>query len=118
VPFPILIARKFLIFNKLHFSCLKIHETLIIRRNVLESLVEESKILGKLKNNSEREEEKRIEDKNLAITILESIMSKRYKNLINIFRLENEEEEQDFELTILRSFLNSKIKFFQEKYIF
>jgi len=75
------------------------------RRNVLESLVEQSKIFEKLKKNSK----KYLEEVNLAVKRLETIVSKKCENLINIFRLDSEEGEQDFELTILRAFLNCKI---------
>ena len=75
------------------------------RRNVLESLVEQSKMFEKLKKNSK----KYLEEVNLAVKRLETIVSKKCENLISIFRLDSEEGEQDFELTILRAFLNCKI---------
>jgi hypothetical protein len=59
----------------------------------------------KLKKNSK----KYLEEVNLAVKRLETIVSKKCENLINIFRLDSEEGEQDFELTILRAFLNCKI---------
>ena len=52
------------------------------------------------------------QDKDLAIKRLEFIISKKSENLINIFRLDGDEGDQDFELTILRAFLNCKF-FFQ-----
>jgi len=58
-----------------------------------------------LKNNNT---EKYVKDTNTAIEYLLLIISKKSTNLINIFRLDNDENDQDFELTILRAFLNGK----------
>jgi hypothetical protein len=66
--------------------------------------VEESKIFEKLKKNNPK---KYLLEKELAIKRLEFILSKKSDNLINVFRLD-EEVENDFELTILRAFLNCK----------
>ena len=68
-------------------------------------MVEQSKMFEKLKKNSK----KYLEEVNLAVKRLETIVSKKCENLISIFRLDSEEGEQDFELTILRAFLNCKI---------
>ena len=71
----------------------------------LEKLVEKSKILDKLKL---VDQSKYAEELSLAITRLEFILSKKSEDLINIFRLNSEEGQQDFELAILRAFLNCK----------
>jgi hypothetical protein len=66
----------------------------------------------KLKKNSK----KYSEETSLAIKRLETIISKKL-DLIYIFRLDSEEGEQDFELTILRAFLNCEFKIiFKEKF--
>ena len=61
----------------------------------------------KIKKNSKKWEK----ETSLAIQRLETIISKKL-DLIYIFRLDSEEGEQDFELTILRAFLNCEFKFF------
>ena len=47
---------------------------------------------------------------NEAVERLKYIISKLSDNLINVFRLDSEEGGQDIELTILRAFLNCKIR--------
>ena len=69
----------------------------------MESLVEESKIFDKLKNSDPKAF---LLEQSLAIKRLEFILSKKSECLINIFRLDCEEGQQDFELAILRAFLN------------
>ena len=61
----------------------------------------------KLKKNSK----KYSEETSLVVKRLETIISKKL-DLIYIFRLDSEEGEQDFELTILRAFLYCEFKFF------
>ena len=76
------------------------------RRSCLEHLVDKSKMFEKIKINNPT---KYAEDLALAVTRLELIISKKSKNLINIFRLDGDESDQDFELTILRAFLNCEL---------
>ena len=74
----------------------------------MESLVDESKMFEKLKHSDTT---KYKTDTALAVERLEFILSKKSENLINIFRLDGDESDQDFELTILRAFLNCKFTF-------
>jgi len=69
----------------------------------LENLIEESNIFEKLKKS---DPQLFLIEQSLAIKRLEFILSKKSENLINIFRLDSEEGQQDFELAILRAFLN------------
>ena len=61
-------------------------------------------MFGKLKNDDPIQY---IKEVSLAVQRLELIYSKKSQNLINIFRLNS--GEGDFEIAILRAFLNCKI---------
>ncbi len=88
----------------IYFTLKILLKTFESRRKSLDEIVEESKIFEKLKKNNPK---KYLLEKGLAIQRLEFILSKKSDNLINVFRLD-EEVENDFELTILRAFLNCK----------
>ena len=72
------------------------------RKNILE-LIDESKMFDNLKLGDSKQY---VEEVSLAVRRLEFINSKKSENLINIFRLNS--GEGDFELAILRAFLNCR----------
>lgn len=45
----------------------------------------------------------------LSLQWLQFIVEQRSKNLINVFKLENEEENQDIEISILKAFINGRL---------
>ena len=66
-------------------------------------MIEESKIIDPAKL--------AVDDKplNEALERLSFIMDKVKLNLVNVFRLDNEEDSHDIEMSILRAFLKSNI---------
>jgi hypothetical protein len=70
----------------------------------LENLVVKYLFEDKFNEYKEKEKQKAIEQLNFLI-------ENKSKNLVNIFRLDGEEDGQDIELAVLRAFLNCKYKF-------
>ena len=81
---------------------------ILLRSHVLELLIEDSKLFEQIKI---KDPKQYVEDTTLAMQRLEFIYSKKSQNLINIFRLDSDEDDRDFELAILRAFLNCKSAF-------
>jgi hypothetical protein len=74
--------------------------------DTLKKLVEESKLIdGSKKSANSSDYEKILND---AANRLSFIVGKIKFNLINVFRLDNEEDSHDIEMSILRAFLNCK----------
>ena len=78
-----------------------IYSLILISKETLISLIEDSKMFEKLKNTPSYDIEVDKAEKKL-----EYIVSKLSENLINVFKLDSEEGSQDIELAILRAFLN------------
>lgn len=74
------------------------------KRNKNRALIEESGIIDRFKKNPQAYEE----NMNLSLRWLEFIVDQKPKNLINVFKLENEEENQDIEISILKAFINGR----------
>jgi hypothetical protein len=72
----------------------------------IDRLINDSKILERRKNMPNFQEIYKDAYKRLL-----SIINPRNHDLINIFRLEDEEDSQDIELAILRALLNCKLMF-------
>lgn len=71
-------------------------------RDKFSQLIEESQIIERFRKNPILYEE----NMNLSLKWLRYIVDQKHKNLINVFKLENEEENQDIEISILKAFIN------------
>lgn len=69
----------------------------------MNKLIVDSNLLDSTKNDYN-------ERRKIAFDSLQFIASKFKDNLVNVFRLDNEDAGQDIEITILRAFLNSNLQ--------
>jgi hypothetical protein len=83
--------------------------------DTLKKLVEESKLIDASKKAANSVEYEKI--LNDAANRLAFIVGKVKFSLINIFRLDNEEDSHDIEMSILRAFLNSRRIYFDKTYV-
>jgi hypothetical protein len=97
-------GKLFVKLNKKFLSNVVDNICLYKRDQQLRKLVEESKLIEKLLNTSDYEK-KMLE----IIERLRIIIEKNKQNLVNIFRMDSKESSGDIEMSILRTFLNSKL---------
>lgn len=83
------------------------------------NLIYESKIITEQKKSKDKNEEKNKADRlKTVLNNVKAILDNKDKHLINVFELDNGDGSSDMELTILRAFLNCKLKLKKNSFLF